>query len=87
MGKRKTYGPDSDYLRMDRDDIVHVCRPDDSSTPIGHVASPRTDDACPEELRNDLAYLYADFVRGLRAMPSSGKLPWVKPVATGRIAV
>ncbi len=66
--------PDSDYLMLDLDDQVRVCRPDGTSTSIGHVASPRTDDACPEELRDDLATLYIDFVRGLRAMPGAGSL-------------
>lgn len=61
-----TYGPDSDYLRMDAEGMVHLCRPDGTSTPVGHACG--TDDACPEELKDEFSRCYWDFLAGVKAM-------------------
>lgn len=66
MAAATLHKPDSDYLRVDLDDQVHVCHPDGTTTPIGHVASTRTDDACPEELRDDLSREYFAFLASCR---------------------
>lgn len=61
-------------LEMDPDGTVTLIDPigpdDDSECArLGHVASPRTADACPPELEDDLDRLYRDYVADLEFGP------------------
>lgn len=82
MAARKSPRSYKPYLEMDREGVVTMVDPvsvdDDSIVKrLGHVAAPRTDDDCPESLRDDLARLYRDFVRELMYQPG-GRLELVR---------